>query len=148
MTYTREIGANLGPAQAGLAGVLGYTVIGTDGTTLVARTTSGIAEVGPGLYVAAVAGWDASWAGRVQWDAGGGVLAIDTFEPDFARAATYAGWTFDEAMVGLAAGLRGLTDVTDLGDGLRTLAFRNKVDDADAFTVTFDTATYARTAVT
>lgn len=148
MTYTREIGANLGPAQAGLAGVLGYTVIGTDGAVLVARTTSGVVEVGPGLYAAAVAGWDASWAGRVQWDAGAGVLAIDTFEPDFARAATYAGWTFDEAMIRLAAGLGGKTNVTDLGDGLRTLAFRTKADDGDAFTVTFDTNTYARTAVT
>jgi hypothetical protein len=79
-TYTRQIAAVLGPAQTGLAGTLGYTVTGSGGSTLVARTTAGVTEVGPGLYVASVP-WNSAWSGLVAWDAGSGVLAVEDFAP-------------------------------------------------------------------
>jgi hypothetical protein len=77
-TYSRPIAATL--IDSGLVGTLGYTVTSAAGSTLVARTTSGITESGSsGQYSASVANWDTSWSGFVAWDAGAGELAREAF---------------------------------------------------------------------
>jgi hypothetical protein len=59
----------LGAANAGLATV-GYTLKNGDGTTLQARTVSGVSEIGDGWYTVTVAGavWTAVGAFRADWD--------------------------------------------------------------------------------
>jgi hypothetical protein len=57
----------------GISGLpLAYRVVGADGSTLVARTTTGVTEypAGSGLYTVTVPGWDQAWLGRVIWDDG------------------------------------------------------------------------------
>lgn len=77
-TYTRKIEATL--IDSGLAGTLGYTVLAADDTVLIPRTTDGVVEDGTsGVYKATVIDWDTEWAGSVDWDAGDGVLASETF---------------------------------------------------------------------
>jgi hypothetical protein len=79
-TYTRRIEATL--LATGLTG-LGYTVIGVGGSTLIARTTAGVAEDGSSAnYGADVADWDTTWSGSIVWDAGSGTLAREAFLPD------------------------------------------------------------------
>jgi hypothetical protein len=81
-TYTRRIEASL--LATGLTG-LGYTVLGVGGSTLVARTTAGVAEDGTSAnYGADVANWDTTWSGSIVWDAGSGTLAREAFLPDTA----------------------------------------------------------------
>lgn len=79
-TYTRRIEASLQATGLTAGSALGYTVVGVGGSTLVARTTSGITEDGTSAnYYADVAGWDAAWSGSIVWDAGAGTLAREPF---------------------------------------------------------------------
>lgn|GEM_PF-5564876 len=96
-TYTRPISAHL--LASGLGATLGYTVRSAVGGILVARTNAGITEDGTSaIYSVSVASWDASWAGRIVWDAGAGTLAAEDFLgaalasqiPDSFTAATFA----------------------------------------------------------
>lgn len=80
---TRDITVDWG--VTGLTGTIAYTVVGSDGTDLIARTTLGVAEqpAGSGIYHAVVDTWEASWVGRVVWDAGGsgvGAFAEESFD--------------------------------------------------------------------
>lgn len=82
-TYTKQLIVKLDPATySGLGATLGYTIKDTAGTVLVARTTSGVAESGTSAtYFAAVAAFDRAWSGRIEWDAGSGLLASEDFVP-------------------------------------------------------------------
>jgi hypothetical protein len=76
-TSTRQYVAVL--PTPGLGTALGYTVKSADGTTLVARTTSGIVETAPGSYLATIANWDTAWTGSIQWDHGTGDVFPEPF---------------------------------------------------------------------
>jgi hypothetical protein len=81
-TYTRRIEASLLASGLTSGSALGYKVLGVGGTTLVARTTTGITEDGVSAnYFADVTGWDVSWSGSIVWDAGTGTLARESFLP-------------------------------------------------------------------
>lgn len=89
-SYTKQLVAALGSSKTGLAGSLGYRVLSSDGTTLVSRTTSGVAELagGGGIYTA-TATFDTTWdAGRILWDNPSGTyLAAEDFLSPAAIAA-------------------------------------------------------------
>ena len=144
-TYTREIGASLGTDYTGLAGTLGYAVYDTTGSVLVARTTSGVSELGSsGIYVAAVANWDSSWSGYVAWDSPlNTFLATSTFTPDTVVSLSAAGLdnvvvesglNARQAMAVMAAAMGGVlsgsgtTTVTIKGAGVVTTRITATVD--------------------
>ena len=56
--------------MTGLVGTVGYTQVKADGTTAVARTTTGIVEIGNGAYGVTVT--PDALAAVIQWDSGGG----------------------------------------------------------------------------
>ena len=80
----RLLAVSFGVANAGLLGLVGYTLYDATGAVLVARATAGIAESAtlPGSYYAAVF-LDRGWSGRVVWDIAGrtGVGAMEEFGP-------------------------------------------------------------------
>jgi hypothetical protein len=80
-TYTRQLIAALGPAYAGQAASVTYTVKDTAGSVLIAATNSGVTEstVSPGTYLAAATFTD-TWAGRIDWQLGG-IGAVEDFGP-------------------------------------------------------------------
>lgn len=81
---TRLLAVSFGAANAGLLGLVGYTLYDATGAVLAARTTAGIAESAalPGSYYVAVF-LDRGWSGRVVWDIAGrpGVGATEEFGP-------------------------------------------------------------------
>lgn len=80
-TYTRPLTVTL--LNSGLAGTLAYTIVSVAGSTLIARTISGITEDGTtSIYSANVSGWDTSWTGRIKWDDGTNTLAVEDFLAD------------------------------------------------------------------
>ncbi len=87
-TYIYPISVSFGAAKSGQIGNVGYRVLSSDGSTLIARTSSGITErtdaagtANTGTYLAAPV-FDSSWGRiRVVWDITGmsGVTAEDVF---------------------------------------------------------------------
>lgn len=81
-SYTKQLVAALGAGKTGLTGSLGYRVLTSDGTTVISRTTSGVAELagGGGIYTATET-FDSAWAaGRILWDHPSGTyLAAEDF---------------------------------------------------------------------
>jgi len=75
--YSQPIGINFGPLHTGLAGNVNYAVVGADGSTKVAATNAGVAELatGTGLYGATVT-MQSTWGYvRVVWTVTGQSLA-------------------------------------------------------------------------
>jgi len=70
VSYTETKTADFGSGKGGLSTV-GYVIYNEDGTTLQARTTTGISEVGTstGVYQV-VKTFDDSWDGYIVWDTG------------------------------------------------------------------------------
>lgn len=89
--------------STGLAGTIGYAIKSDTGSTLIARTTSGISETpaGSGCYVATVTG-DDTWFGRIEWDASSeyAMTAFDWRSTVGASAADIAEAVWDEATSG------------------------------------------------
>lgn len=152
-TYTREIGANLGTDKTGLASTLGYAVYDTAGSPLVARTTAGVSELGSsGIYVAAVANWDASWSGYVAWDSPlNTFLATSTFTPDTVvslsaggldNVVVESGLNARQAMSVMAAAMGGVLS----GSGTATVTIKGAGVATTRITATVD-ASANRTAV-
>lgn len=71
MTY---FAADFGPANAGLSTV-GVTQLAADGSTAVARTTAGVANLGNGAYGADIALNESTTS--LKWDNGTGLYAIE-----------------------------------------------------------------------
>jgi len=84
--------------MTGLVGTVGYTQVKTDGTTAVARTTTGIVEIGNGAYGVTVTP-DAATA-IIKWDSGGGT-PMYAFEE--------IGLTVTEIVAGVAGDSKTLT---------------------------------------
>lgn len=61
--------------KAGLAGTLGVAVKDAAGNILIARTTSGIVDVGGGQYGISIPNWDITWGAMVVIDDGTGTPA-------------------------------------------------------------------------
>lgn len=103
--FTKQIIANLDPYFTGKTGVIGYTIKDTAGNPLVARTTAGIAEsTALGTYVASVPVFDRGWSGRIEWDAGAGLLAAEAIVP-----MTYSNVIIRQGIATLDPLLTGLT---------------------------------------
>ena len=86
---TRLLAVGFAAANAGLLGLVGYTLYDATGAALVAHTTAGIAESAalPGSYYVAVF-LDRGWSGRIVWDIAGrpGVGATEEFGPGIGGA--------------------------------------------------------------
>jgi hypothetical protein len=69
MSATYEFDANLGPANTGLTGTLGYQVLTSAGSVLLAFTTAGVSETFPPGYYAVAGGVTLpdTFSGRVYW---------------------------------------------------------------------------------
>ena len=81
MAYTLALQASFGPSNAGV-GTVGYAILNADGTTAVARTTSGVVDLGAGFYGKAVSFAD-DFRGYAKWDTGTGspLYAVAPVEP-------------------------------------------------------------------
>lgn len=103
--YSRYKTVSYGTANSGLATV-GYKLLSTTGAVILARTTSGVAEIGTGTGIYAVAiSFPAGFTGAVVWDTGGGT-------PLFAAEAVNPGGSA-EALPNVAAGTAGGLAKTD-----------------------------------
>lgn len=91
-TYTRQIMARLGSSKTWLAGTLGVAVIDIDGTTRLARTTSGISEQGTtGTYYKSVT-WDTAWGDcRAVWDDSAGSPTFQVVGEEQQRSSSSGG---------------------------------------------------------
>ena len=144
-TFSRVVSCSLGDTYTGLAGSVGYRVLSYDGTTLVARTTAGVAEVGSsGSYYANVASWDSSWRGVIAWDYPAATyLAIEDFTPEVLNAAGLDGIAVEtgvnarQALAVMAAALAGTlsgggtTTITIKGVGVATTRITATVDSSN-----------------
>jgi hypothetical protein len=79
MAITLLKSVNFGPGQAGL-GTVGFTLINSSGNVAVARSTTGVHEVGAntGIYAAPITFDD--FVGSILWDTGGGSPVYATEE--------------------------------------------------------------------
>lgn len=108
MPYTLALQSSFGPSNAGVATV-GITILNADGTVSVARTTTGVVDLGGGAYGKAVTFAD-GFRGFAKWDTGTGspLYATAPIEPvptsvasavwDKARNAHTTAGSFGEAL--------------------------------------------------
>ena len=126
-----------GQNRTGLATV-GYRLYKNDGTDSVARTTTGVVEVGNGAYgVPNVVVPDD--AVGIQWDTGGAPLrwAVEDIDPYRKRAlgsVVDGTITVNESLKIILAALAGLAT----GGGTATITFRDVGDTSDVLEMTVD----------
>lgn len=71
MSLTLPKTCSMGGSKTGLVGTIGVTLLNSDGTEHIVRTTTGIYEIGGGCYGKEIL-FDNNWSGSVKWDTGGG----------------------------------------------------------------------------
>ena len=129
---------DFGPSQTGLATV-GYRLYRNDGTDSVARTTTGVVEVGDGAYGVPSVNVPDDAAG-IQWDTGGGspIYAVEDMDPFRKRNA--GGGIVDGTLTpnqALKIILAALANKAS-GGGTTVITFRDVADAADVLQMTVD----------
>lgn len=94
-----------GGSKTGLVGTIGVTLLNSDGSVHIARTTIGIYEIGGGCYGKEIE-FEDNWSGSLKWDIGGAPPIVtedinisDELEAHF-NEIKGAGWT-DETLISI-----------------------------------------------